>query len=169
MIALLLVLLVAGPMLIEAGWAARNERAQRTKGGIEPPGDVYPLMQVAYPASFLVMIAEGFWRGGPSSRTLALGAAVFLFAKALKWWAIATLGQAWTFRVIVVPGARRIRSGPYRLFNHPNYVGVVGELLGVALMAGARVSGPLATALFLLLILKRVSVENRALNANLTS
>jgi methyltransferase len=168
MVALLLVIVFV-PMVIEAGWAARNERAQRAKGGIEPPGDVYPLMQVAYPASFLVMIVEGALRGGSSDAALALGAGCFVIGKALKWWAIATLRQAWTFRVIVVPGARRIRSGPYRIVDHPNYVGVVGELLGVALIAGARVSGPIATALFLLLILKRVSVENCALDANLMS
>ena len=36
-------------------------------------------------------------------------------------------------------------SGPYRVFRHPNYVGVIGELAGVALMSGALVTGPLAT------------------------
>ena len=38
---------------------ARNERAQRARGGIEPAGDVYALDAVAYPAAFLAMIGEG--------------------------------------------------------------------------------------------------------------
>src|SRR5207244_13535851 len=51
-----------GFMLVEARRAAANERAQRARGGVEPSGDVYGLMQVAYPASFLLMLAEGVWR-----------------------------------------------------------------------------------------------------------
>jgi methyltransferase len=97
------------------------------------------------------------------------GIAVFAAAKALKWWAILTLGRAWTFRVIVIPGRRRITVGPYRFLNHPNYVAVVGELLGAALMCGAVLTGPAATAFFLVLILKRIAVENRAVETNLRS
>jgi methyltransferase len=156
-------------MAIEAGRAARNEQTQRAAGGIEPPGDVYPLMQLAYPGAFGAMIVEGALRGGAPAIVAALGIAVFAAAKALKWWAILTLGRAWTFRVIVVPGGRRITSGPYRFFNHPNYIAVVGELAGAALMCGASLAGPAATAFFLVLILKRIAVENRAIGGYLKS
>ena len=152
-------------MLLEARLAAHNERAQRARGGVESRGDVYRLMAVAYPAAFLAMIVEGAVRGGPPPFALAAGIAVFAAAKALKWWAIGSLGACWTFRVIVVPGGARVATGPYRYVRHPNYVAVAGELAGAALMAGARVAGPLATALFLTLILKRIAVENRALDA----
>jgi methyltransferase len=158
---------VFGPMLVEARLAARNERAQLARGGIEPPGDVYTIMRFAYPAAFLAMIAEGAGRGSPSALPLAAGAALFVAAKALKWWAIQSLGPFWTFRVIVVPGATLIESGPYRFLRHPNYAAVVGELIAVALMTGARVAGPLAVFGFGLLILRRITVERRALDAML--
>ena len=93
------------------------------------------------------------------------GALLFVLAKALKWWAIATLDGAWTFRVIVVPGMRRVVTGPYRYLSHPNYVAVVGELAGVALLTAAQVSGPLATLAFGLLMMKRAAIERRALDA----
>jgi isoprenylcysteine carboxyl methyltransferase (ICMT) family protein YpbQ len=54
LMALLLVVYV--PMLVEAARAAGNERAQRARGGIEPEDDVYSLMRVMYPATFLAMI-----------------------------------------------------------------------------------------------------------------
>lgn len=161
----LLLLGVAGPMLVEARRAARNEQAQRARGGIEPPDDVYRLMQVAYPGVFLVMIAEGALRPSPPAGVVAAGLVLFSLGKALKWWAILTLGQCWTFRVIVVPGMRLARRGPYRLLRHPNYVGVLGELAGAALVAGALVSGPLGTLLFGALMVRRMRVENRALDA----
>jgi methyltransferase len=157
-------LLVFVPMLVEALRSARNERAQRERGGIEPAGDVYELMRVVYPASFAIMMLEGAWRGARPVTLIVVGAAVFAIAKLLKWWAILTLGPAWTFRVIVVPGARIVDTGPYRFLRHPNYVGVVGEFVGVALMTGALVTGPLATVVFIALLLRRTIVEERSLH-----
>jgi methyltransferase len=150
-------------MLLETRRAAANERAQRARGGVEPPDDVYKMMRFAYPGAFLAMLGEGVLRNGPPLFVLLGGATLFAAAKALKWWAIATLGRAWTFRVIVVPGERLISSGPYRFVAHPNYIGVVGELVGAALMTGAFISGPIATAIFGMLLRKRIAVEQRML------
>lgn len=152
------------PMLIEARRAARNERAQRTRGGIEPPDDVYRVMQVAYPSAFVAMILEGAMRGAPPWPVIVAGATIFIAAKALKWWAILTLGPFWTFRVIVVPGTTRIASGPYAYLRHPNYAGVVGELIGIALASGALITGPIATLGFAALIARRIVVEERMLS-----
>jgi methyltransferase len=119
-------------------------------------------MQVAYPAAFLAMIVEGLFRE-PGLPTIGGGALLFGAAKALKWWAIGSLGRCWTFRIIVVPGAPLVASGPYRVLRHPNYVAVAGELVAVAMMTGAWVTGPLATAGFGALMLRRIAVEQRAL------
>ena len=157
---------VAASMLLEARRAAANERLQRSRGGIEPPGDVYTLMQIAYPAIFVAMLAEGALLGARiGGRWFAAGLIIFAAAKLLKWWAIATLGPFWTFRVIVVPGSSSVDTGPYRFMRHPNYVAVVGEIVGVALMTRARVSGPIALVVFGTLLMRRIAVENRARDA----
>ena len=160
----ILLAVVFVPMLIEARLAAINERAQRARGGIEPPGDVYQVMRIVYPGVFLAMIAEGAWL--PGHAYVLAGAAVFVAAKILKSSAIASLGEAWTFRVVVRPGVPLITAGPYKWLRHPNYVAVVGELVGVALMSGARVVGPLGTILFGVLMLKRIRIEDHALSAS---
>jgi len=159
----LILIAVFGFMVLEAWRAAANEAAQIARGGIEPRGDVYKMMRVAYPAAFLAMVAEGAVRGGVPLPILTAGATLFAVAKVLKWWAILTLGRAWTFRVIVVPGAPLIVHGPYRYLRHPNYVAVIGELAAVALMTGAAKTGPVATIAFGALMLKRIAVEERAL------
>ena len=160
---LLLSIAVFGSLLVEARRAARNESAQRARGGIEPAGDVYGLMRIAYPAAFAAMIAEGLFRDPPPASAITAGVLVLAAGKALKWWAIVALGPCWTFRIVVVPNAPLIRGGPYRWLRHPNYVGVVGELLGVALIAGAWVSGLAAIVAFGALLLKRIQVEERML------
>jgi methyltransferase len=158
-------LVVFGAMLVEARRAERNERAQRARGGIEPPGDVFKMMRVVYPGAFLAMFVEGSARGAPAFGVVVAGAAVFIAAKVLKWWAILSLGPFWTFRVIVVPGERLVVKGPYRWLRHPNYIGVVGELAGVAALTGAPVSGAVGIVTFGALLLRRVAVEKRALRS----
>ena len=156
---------VYASMIVEAVRARRNEQAQLARGGREPGGDVYAIMRVAYPVVFLLMIVEGAFRNLPPATVMTVGAVLFVAAKALKWWAIQSLGQAWTFRVIVMPGTPLVAEGPYRYLRHPNYVAVIGELVSVALLTNARVAGPVATIVFGALIVRRVSVENRALDA----
>jgi methyltransferase len=160
---LLIALAIFAPMILEASHASRQERALLARGGIEPAGDVYKMMRVAYPGAFLLVLLESAARGAPSAPWIIAGAVLFAGAKALKWWAIASLGPAWTFRVIVVPGAALVTSGPYRYVRHPNYVAVAGELAGVALMSGAPVAGPIALAGFGALMWKRIRVEERML------
>jgi methyltransferase len=152
-------------MLFEARLSFRNEKALRARGGIEASGDVYRSMRIAYPLAFIVMIAEGVVRRSSAGPMFLAGLLVFAAGKAVKWWAMRSLGPLWSFRVIIVPGTRLVSSGPYAFMRHPNYLGLAGELVGVALMTGAIITGPIATAGFLLLVLKRIRVENRALDA----
>jgi methyltransferase len=160
-----LILLAAAflPMIAEARIAARHDRALRAMGAAEPAGDVYRVMRVAYPACFLAMVGEGWARGATPGATTIAGAAVFALAKALKYWAIATLGPRWTFRVLVPPRSSRTVSGPYRWLRHPNYAAVAGEIAGMALMARAPLAGVASFVLFGLLMLARIRVEERAL------
>ena len=102
-------------------------------------------------------------RGPAPAGALAAGLLLFGLAKALKMWAIASLGERWSFRVLVLPGRALVTSGPYRWLRHPNYVAVAGELAGVALTVWAVLTGPLALAGFIALLRRRIAIEERAL------
>jgi methyltransferase len=158
--ALLVVLLF---MLGELRVSTRNERLLRARGAIEPPDAVYSTMRWAYPAVFIAMAIEGMLFDSVPRPVLAAGIAIFAIAKVVKFWAITTLGERWTYKVLVLPGVPLVTSGPYRFVRHPNYVGVVGELVGVALITGARVTGPLGLILFSWLLMRRIQAEDRAL------
>jgi methyltransferase len=151
------------PMILEALLSRANERALRALGAREPAGDVYAIMQLAYPGCFVAMTAEAWWRGTALATLPAAGVGLFVAAKALKYWAIATLGPRWTFRVLVPPNGRRIRRGPYRFLRHPNYVGVVGEIAGFAMMAAAPITGAASLLVFGVLMLRRVRIEEAAM------
>jgi methyltransferase len=163
-VALIVLALAFLPMAFEARLAGRHDRALRSAGALEPKDDVFPIMQVVYPVSFLAMALEAFLNGARMDAVFVAGAVVFALAKAIKYWAIATLGPRWTFRVLVPPGSSMVHHGPYRFMRHPNYLGVIGELTGMALIAHARVSGAIAVVLFAGIIAARIRVEERALD-----
>jgi methyltransferase len=93
--------------------------------------------------------------------------AIVVFAQALRWWCITTLGRQWNTRVIVVSGARRVTNGPYSLVPHPNYVAVVAEGVALPLVHTAWITALIFTVLNATLLRTRINVENAAL-ASLT-
>lgn len=159
-------LTVIATLLIMAGEAvlsAFNERLLRARGAIEPPDDVINTMRFAYPLSFVAMGLEGALTGPAPRDVLLWGLALFGFAKALKMWAVASLGSRWSYRVLVVPGTPLITTGPYRFVSHPNYLAVIGEITSVAAIVWAPITGTLATIGFGWLMVKRIRVEDHAL------
>jgi methyltransferase len=156
-----------GLMLAEAQVSARNERALRERGADVPSEPQYRWMALLYPGAFLAMGIEALMRRvGPSPFFLS-GLVLFIAAKGLKYWAIANLGERWTFKVIVLPRAPLVCTGPYRYVAHPNYIAVAGELVGIAMITGALVTGPILTLAFVVLMWRRVRFEERALGGGL--
>ena len=154
---------VAAMMIAEARRSRANERALRDRGAVEAAGDVYRALAVVYPAMFIVMAVEGAQLGPAPDPWLVAGFVVFAAAKALKMWAITALGPRWSYRVLVVPAAPLVSTGPYAWLRHPNYVAVFGEIAGFAMMVGARFSGVASLILFALLVRRRIAIEERAL------
>jgi methyltransferase len=162
-IALAALAVVVVLMLVELGISTRNGRVLLSRGAIAPHDPVYPTMRWAYPAVFVAMAVEGVLSAPPPPALVVAGAAVFTASKLFKFWAIATLGERWTYKVLVLPGVPLVASGPYRFIRHPNYVGVVGELIGMALVTEARFAGPAGVLFFSWLLSRRIQAEDRAL------
>jgi methyltransferase len=154
---------VAGSMLIELRISKRNERILRLRGARTPPDPSYGMMRWAYPGTFIAMAIEGAVLGLPPAGVILAGAGLMLLAKSLKAWAIVALGYRWTYRVFVLPGAPLVVRGPYAFIRHPNYVAVLLELVSMALLAGARVTGPMSVVFFGYLLRQRIAAEERAL------
>ena len=164
--AVVAILAAAGALLIMLGEmlvSRANERELRGLGATEPPGDVYRTMAWAYPLAFLAPAIEGAVSGPLPGPGTLVGVAIFVAAKALKFWAIWSLGPRWTFRVLVPPHATLVTRGPYAWMRHPNYVAVVGEIAGFAALVGGAMTGIVALVAFSLLLRRRIAVEEQAL------
>jgi methyltransferase len=161
-----LLLAVAAERVAELAVSGRNARRLLARGAVEAGRGHYPAMVAFHVALLLACFAEpallpGRW---PVSATWT-AAALVLLAQGLRWWVVATLGGRWTTRVLVLPGAAPIRSGPYRWLRHPNYLAVAVEVLALPLATGAWRTALVATALDAVLLRVRIRAEERALGA----
>lgn len=155
--------LVASQRLLELLLARRNERRARARGAVERGGGHYPMIVGLHSLWLVSTLVEGLLRGPvfPVYWPAALG--LFLLVQPLRYWAILSLGESWNTKVLVVPGAKPVRNGPYRYLNHPNYVVVVVEILAFPLIFGAWLTALVFTLLNAAVLRVRIREENRAL------
>jgi methyltransferase len=146
--------------------SARHATALVRKGGVESGFGHFPVMVALHVALLVGCVVEPVV--AHRSFVPALGypmLVVVLAANALRWWCIATLGERWSARVIVLPEVPLVRSGPYRWFAHPNYVAVIVEGAALPLVGSAWITAACFTLLNAVLLTVRIRCEVRALAA----
>lgn len=163
-IAYVLLALLIVQRLSELVLARRNARLAIARGGREYAGGHYVLIVLLHVMWFIAWISEHTVRGGELSQPMWLYVGVIVCAQVLRYWTIATLGDSWNTRIIVVPGAERVTKGPFRWLTHPNYVVVLIEFFFIPLFVGAYLTAIIATTLnFLILTRIRIPAEEKAL------
>jgi methyltransferase len=150
--------LVTAQRLGELLLARRNTRRLLAAGGIERGADHYPLM-VGLHGAWLLGLWVLAWDRPASLRWVA----VYLVLEVLRIWVLASIGARWTTRIIVVPGERLVRKGPYRFVPHPNYAVVVGEIAVLPLVFGLTAYAVVFSLLNASLLWLRIRTEEAAL------
>jgi len=111
----------------------------------------------------LGIIVEAWFLGARPGSLWPLWALLFALAQGLRYAAIRALGAYWNVRVLVVPGAALVHTGPYRWLRHPNYVAVVIELIAAPMLFGAWRTALVVTALNAVALTLRIRCEEKAL------
>jgi methyltransferase len=157
------VMLVAVQRLLELSCSRRNEIRLRDRGAVERGRGHYPVIVAIHTLWLVSTLVEGLLRGPEPPVWWPVPLAAFLLVQPLRYWAIFSLGVNWNVRILVVPGSKLVRSGPYRYFPHPNYVVVVVEVLTFPLIFGAWITAIAFSLLNAALLYVRIQTENRAL------
>jgi methyltransferase len=149
---------VTAERLAELWLARRNTARLIERGATEIAPGHYPAL-VALHAAWLA----GLWLAA-RDRPIQLGwLGVFALIEVLRVWVLASLGDRWTTRIIVLPDAPLVRTGPYRFLSHPNYAVVTGEIAVLPLAFGL-IGYCLAFSLLNACVLSlRIRAENAAL------
>jgi methyltransferase len=161
-----LVATAAAVAVLERLYARRNEQRLLREGAEEVAPWVYRLMVPVYVLIFPAAVAEHLlMMRRPSLLFAGFMVLLFVLAKGLKTWAILSLGDLWTMRVILPRPLRVVTGGPYGHLRHPNYVAVIFEATALPLAGGAFITAAAGGALFLALLRARVRTEEAALLA----
>ncbi len=142
---------------VELAIATRNTKRLLAAGGYEVGAGHYPVM-VAMHATWLATL----WWFGRGHALVAPFVVAFAVLQLGRVWVLATLGGRWTTRIIMLPNAPPVTSGPFRFVRHPNYLVVALELPCVSLALGLVWHAVLFGTLDLAMLWWRIRVENRA-------
>jgi methyltransferase len=156
--AALLLAFVTAERLGELWLARRNTRALLAQGAYEAFPRHYALIVTMH-----ALWLAGLWLLGAANTLNRPWLVVFIALQGLRGWVLATLGRRWTTRIIILPGAPLVATGPYRFFPHPNYLVVIGEIATLPLCLNLpwyalAFSGINAAVLFI-----RIRAESKAL------
>ncbi len=147
--------LVALQRLIELAHARSNTAQLRRLGAVEADAGGYPLyvlLHAGWLTSLLVFVPAA------TSPVWAL-IGVFALLQLGRIWVIVSLGPYWTTRIVTLPGAPLVRTGPFRYLRHPNYLLVAAEVALLPLAFGAFAIAAIFSALNLMLIARRIRIE----------
>jgi protein-S-isoprenylcysteine O-methyltransferase Ste14 len=97
----------------------------------------------------------------------AVGMVLLTAGVTVRLWSFWALGQYFTFTVKVSPDQPVVTAGPYRVLRHPGYAGGMLAMIGLGVLWGNWVSFAVIVVLWLVIIIWRIRVEERALLAAL--
>ena len=157
-LSIVILALVTAQRLGELILARRNTLRLLARGAVESGARHYPVV-VALHAAWLA----GLWLLAWDRPTNLGWLVAFLVLQLLRIWVIASLGDRWTTRIIVLPDAPLVRRGPYRFLPHPNYVVVAGEMLVLPLVFGLTAYGLSFFLLNAAVLWVRIRAEDAAL------
>ena len=143
--------------------SARNERILAARGAREHAAGHFPLLVFVHLLLPALLVVEVLVLGARPGALWPLWLAGWLAAQALRYSAVRALGERWTVRIWVLPGAPLVTRGPYRFVRHPNYIAVVLELLAAPLMFGAWRTALVVSAVNALALAVRIRAEEKAL------
>ena len=151
--------LVALQRLLELAHARSNTARLRRLGAVEVDAGAYPLFVLLH-AGWLTSLAVLV-----PAETMPNWPLIGLFAllQLGRIWVIVSLGSFWTTRIVTLPDAPLVQAGPYRYFRHPNYLLVVAEIAVLPLAFGAVAIAATFSALNLMLLARRIRIEERTL------
>jgi methyltransferase len=159
-LSILILGLVTLQRLAELALAQRNTKRLMARGAVERGAEHYPIM-VGLHAAWLA----GLWWWGHDAPADLGWLAVYVVLQGLRIWTVASLGERWTTRIIVLPGAPLIRRGPYRFIPHPNYAIVAAEIAVLPLVFHLVAYAAVFSALNASILWLRIRTESRALAA----
>jgi protein-S-isoprenylcysteine O-methyltransferase Ste14 len=164
-------------LLVTLAWAAMegaqfSQGLEARKGATKIGGTSWRLVALAcfIAATVMLYLAPRIAPAAairPGAAAFAVGAVVLLAGLTLRGWSFKTLGEYFTFTVMVSADQPVVSVGPYRMLRHPSYTGFLLACIGVGLASANWLGLAVLVLLPLAVMLRRIHIEETALLATL--
>lgn len=146
-------------------YSRHNARIRLAEGAINVDSSGVGKANILLRSGWIVaMLAEVHLLARPFDFQIGLVSAVLASAAlGLRILSMIQLGRRWTLPTIVKPGEKREGRGIYSLLRHPNWVGVMIEIVAIPMIHGAWMTALLFGFLETVLLVGRWETEEAAL------
>jgi methyltransferase len=159
-----IVIAVMAQRLVELRISKRNLAQLIEQGGRVHHDNSLFFVKILQVGWFVAMLIEVWRLDRPFIHGLA---AIALFATVagqyLRYLSIQALGLRWTLPIVTLPGVSAVDTGIYHYLRHPNWLGVILEILAVPLIHSAYLSAIFFSVANAFLLARRVKAEETAL------
>jgi methyltransferase len=143
--------------------AKKNEKILRSMGAKETDKAGYKVIVVMHILFFVSLIGEKIIFNCQLHESWILLLILFLLTQVLRYWAITSLGVFWNTKILVIPEHTRIKAGPYKYLDHPNYLAVAVEILVIPLIFSCYITSIVFSIVNFFVLRRRITIETEAL------
>lgn len=141
----------------ELVWSRRNTTRLLAKGASEFGAEHYPIIVAVHVAWLASLVFFGL--GQPVEPVWFV---LFVLLQLARVWIIASLGERWTTRIIVL-NEPLVSRGPFSWLKHPNYLLVIAEIFTVSMMFDLPTVAAVFATLNAAVLVVRIGAEEEAL------
>jgi methyltransferase len=153
--------------LVELHVSWRHQQHMLAAGAVRVPEPHFKWMVAVHTVVLVGAAAEVVFLKRPFLPLLAaLMLALFIASNLMRFWVIRTLGDLWNVQVMDSTRIGVVTTGPFRFVRHPNYTGVMLEMISLPLIHTAWTTAIVTTLAYAFALSMRIRAEEGVLMAN---
>lgn len=153
--------------LVELAISLRHQKLMLTQGAARVPEPHFKWMVVVHTGVLIGAALEVVFLHRPFVPPLAATMfALFIASNLMRFWVVRSLGNLWSVQVMDSTRIGVVTTGPFRYIRHPNYTGVILEMISLPLIHTAWITALATSAGYSIALSLRIRAEERVLMAN---
>ena len=153
--------------LVELRISRRHQVLMMTQGAVRVPEPHFKWIVVAHTGVLIGAALEVVLLRRPFLPLLgATMLVLFLASNLMRFWVVRTLGKLWSVQVMDSTRIGVVTAGPFRFVRHPNYTGVILEMISLPLIHTAWITALVTSLGYSIALSQRLRAEESVLMAN---
>jgi methyltransferase len=153
--------------LIELRVSRRNQQRMLAGGAVRVPEPHFKLIVFVHVGMLIGAALEVILLKRPFLPLFgSVMFVLFVVSNLVRLWVVRTLGSLWSVQVMDSARLGVVTTGPFRFVRHPNYTGVILEVISLPLIHTAWITAILAWLCYSIALSRRIRAEEGVLMAN---